>query len=44
VHSAIAHYEQEMRARAAEVGQLTLDQTASMHSANALADLLGMFS
>jgi 2-polyprenyl-6-methoxyphenol hydroxylase-like FAD-dependent oxidoreductase len=44
VHSAIAHYEQEMRARAAEVGQLTLDQTASMHSANALADMLGMFS
>ncbi|WAC12622.1 FAD-dependent oxidoreductase [Dyadobacter pollutisoli] len=44
LHSAIAHYETEMRARAAEVGQLTLDQTASIHSANAISDMLEMFS
>jgi 2-polyprenyl-6-methoxyphenol hydroxylase-like FAD-dependent oxidoreductase len=44
LHSAIAHYETEMRARAAEVGQVTLDQTASIHSANALTDMLEMFS
>ena len=41
--TAIAAYEQTMRARASETAKMTMEQTASMHSANGLANLLGMF-
>ncbi|RFM25787.1 FAD-dependent oxidoreductase [Deminuibacter soli] len=42
-HTAIAAYEQQMRTRAAAIGQITLDQTASLHSENAIKELLAMF-
>lgn len=42
--SAIAHYEQDMLARASEVIQLTLAQTASLHSATAITDMMAMFN
>jgi 2-polyprenyl-6-methoxyphenol hydroxylase-like FAD-dependent oxidoreductase len=42
--SAIAHYEKEMLKRFAVIGQDTLDQTASMHSPDALAKMINMFS
>jgi 2-polyprenyl-6-methoxyphenol hydroxylase-like FAD-dependent oxidoreductase len=40
---AIAAYEQQMRARASETARMTMEQTASMHSDKALADILQMF-
>ena len=43
VRSALAAYERQMLARFAEVGQLTLEQTASLHSPDALRDMLAMF-
>ncbi|GAB3894800.1 NAD(P)/FAD-dependent oxidoreductase [Larkinella knui] len=44
LQTAIAAYEKQMRARFAEVGKLTLEQTASLHSPNALADMLALFA
>lgn len=41
--AAIAHYETQMRARAAETTAMTLSQTASLHSATAIPDMLAMF-
>lgn len=43
VHSAIAAYEDQMRARASEIAQVTLEQTASMHSKDAIPNLLELF-
>jgi 2-polyprenyl-6-methoxyphenol hydroxylase-like FAD-dependent oxidoreductase len=43
-HTAIAAYEQQMLARAAEVIGLTLQQTESMHSPEGLSNLLQLFS
>jgi 2-polyprenyl-6-methoxyphenol hydroxylase-like FAD-dependent oxidoreductase len=43
IHSAIAAYEQQMRARASEVARLTMEQTAILHSPDALNHLLEMF-
>lgn len=40
---AIAAFEAEMRYRAAEAARLTLAQTASLHSPDAIADLLDLF-
>lgn len=42
--TAIAQYEKQMLARFAEVGAQTLQQTASLHSTNALPDMMAMFS
>jgi 2-polyprenyl-6-methoxyphenol hydroxylase-like FAD-dependent oxidoreductase len=42
-HAAIAAYEQQMRARASETAKMTMEQTGSLHSANGLAHMLGMF-
>lgn len=42
-HSAIIAYEKQMRARTSEIAGITLEQTASMHSADAIADMLAMF-
>lgn len=44
VQSAIAHYETQMFARFAEVGQDTLNNTAFMHSPDGLRRLLEMFN
>ncbi|MVM32777.1 FAD-dependent monooxygenase [Spirosoma sp. HMF4905] len=44
IQTAIASYEKQMLARFAEIGQLTLEQTASMHSPHGLSDMLDMFS
>jgi 2-polyprenyl-6-methoxyphenol hydroxylase-like FAD-dependent oxidoreductase len=44
VLSAIAHYEKEMRRRAAETAQMTLEQTDSLHSINGLENMLAMFT
>lgn len=44
VQSAIASYETAMRKRASETAAMTLQQTDSFHSANALSDTLKMFS
>ena len=43
-HAAIAAYEVQMRARASAVAKMTMEQTASMHSQNAAANLLAMFT
>lgn len=43
VQSAIAHYEEEMFTRFAQIGQETLDNTAFMHSPDGLRKLLEMF-
>lgn len=40
--TAIAGYESQMLARFTQVGQLTLDQTASLHSPTAVSDMLAM--
>jgi 2-polyprenyl-6-methoxyphenol hydroxylase-like FAD-dependent oxidoreductase len=40
---AIAAYEKQMRARASEITQMTLEQTAIMHSENGLNAILEMF-
>ncbi|GAB3940876.1 NAD(P)/FAD-dependent oxidoreductase [Spirosoma harenae] len=41
---AIAAYENQMRARAAEIAKMTLEQTDSMHSPTALTNMLTMFN
>ncbi len=41
--SAIAHYELQMRVRAAEAARVTLEQTAALHRAGAMANLIAMF-
>lgn len=43
LHSAIAHYEQQMLQRAATVTQHTLDNTTLIHSENGLERLLQLF-
>lgn len=42
--SAIAHYEEQMLARFAEIGKETMDNTEFMHSPSGLQKLLDMFS
>jgi 2-polyprenyl-6-methoxyphenol hydroxylase-like FAD-dependent oxidoreductase len=42
-HTAIAAYEKQMRARASEIAQMTLDQTAILHSPRGLTHLLELF-
>ena len=42
--SAIAFYEDKMRARASKTAKETLEQTESLHSADAVKNMLGMFS
>lgn len=42
--SAIAHYEQQMFARFAEVGKETMDNTDWMHSPDGLPKILKMFT
>lgn len=42
--AAIRHYEDEMRKRAAEAAQMTLDSTALLHSPNAADNLVAMFN
>ncbi|WP_020598114.1 FAD-dependent oxidoreductase [Spirosoma panaciterrae] len=42
--TAIAEYENQMRARASEVARLTLAQTASLHSSDAIPNLLDLFN
>ena len=42
--TAIAHYEKHMNARFAEIGGITLEQTASLHSKEAISNILEMFS
>ncbi|QMW06441.1 FAD-dependent oxidoreductase [Spirosoma foliorum] len=43
VQTAIAKYEKQMLVRFAEIGGITLEQTASLHSQNGLANMLSMF-
>jgi hypothetical protein len=40
---AIEHYEINMRKRAGETAQMTLEQTTSLHSGAALKNMLEMF-
>ena len=42
--SAIAYYEEKMRARASEIARETLEQTESLHSEDAIKNTLSMFS
>ncbi|SKC86922.1 FAD-dependent oxidoreductase [Ohtaekwangia koreensis] len=42
--SAIAQYEKEMRARASDIAKITLEQTESLHSANAISNMMAMFA
>ncbi|ASZ12783.1 FAD-dependent monooxygenase [Chitinophaga pendula] len=44
IASAIAHYEQQMRARAGDVARLTLHQTDVLHAPDAIPNLLEIFS
>jgi len=44
IQDAIAAYEQQMRARAAEVAKMTLEQTEAMHSPEGLNNMLEMFN
>jgi 2-polyprenyl-6-methoxyphenol hydroxylase-like FAD-dependent oxidoreductase len=41
--TAIAHYEKEMRRRAAETATMTLEQTAWLHSPEAITHMLELF-
>lgn len=41
--TALAHFEKEMCARAAEIGKLTLEQTEALHASTALSHMLEMF-
>ena len=41
--TAIEHYEKQMRKRAKEAIEMTLEQTSSLHSANSLKNMLAMF-
>lgn len=43
INLAIRQYEQQMRKRATEITKMTLDQTESLHSKNALKIILEMF-
>jgi 2-polyprenyl-6-methoxyphenol hydroxylase-like FAD-dependent oxidoreductase len=43
IQAAIRQYEKQMNTRFEEIGQITLDQTASLHSTDALKNLLAMF-
>jgi 2-polyprenyl-6-methoxyphenol hydroxylase-like FAD-dependent oxidoreductase len=43
-HSAIAAYESQMRLRASAMAQMTMAQTASLHSPEAITNMLAMFS
>jgi 2-polyprenyl-6-methoxyphenol hydroxylase-like FAD-dependent oxidoreductase len=43
ITSAITSYEKQMRARASETARITLESTQSLHSTNALTNLLAMF-
>ena len=43
IQEALACYEKQMNARFAEIGKITLDQTASLHSEAGLENLLAMF-
>lgn len=43
IRTGITNYEKEMQARFKEMGTLTLEQTASMHSADGLERLLALF-
>ena len=43
-HAAIAAFEQQMLARASETAQMTMEQTASFHSPEALDNILAMFN
>ena len=43
MHGAIAHYEAEMRRRAGETAQMTLEQTMILHSPEAVASMLRLF-
>ncbi|UFH52650.1 NAD(P)/FAD-dependent oxidoreductase [Spirosoma sp. KNUC1025] len=42
--SAIAHYEKNMRARAADTARMTLESTARLHSPDAISWLIDLFS
>lgn len=44
IQAAIAAYENQMRSRASEVAQLTLDQTEALHSPAAITHMLALFS
>jgi 2-polyprenyl-6-methoxyphenol hydroxylase-like FAD-dependent oxidoreductase len=44
VHAAIAHYENQMRARASEVASTTLEQTEMLHSVDAIAHMQALFN
>lgn len=44
VHAAIAYYENKMRARASEVGRITLEQTEMLHSPNAIDHMQAIFN
>jgi 2-polyprenyl-6-methoxyphenol hydroxylase-like FAD-dependent oxidoreductase len=41
--AAIAAYEKQMRSRAAEAAAISLEQTASLHSSRAIADMMALF-
>ncbi|HEY4194930.1 MAG TPA: NAD(P)/FAD-dependent oxidoreductase [Mucilaginibacter sp.] len=43
-HSAIAAYEKQMLLRASETARMTMEQTASLHSPDAIPNMLAMFS
>jgi 2-polyprenyl-6-methoxyphenol hydroxylase-like FAD-dependent oxidoreductase len=44
IQSAIAIYEKQMRARASETAQMTLESTAALHSENAISFLVNVIS
>jgi len=44
IQTAIAAYENQMRSRASEVAQLTLDQTEALHSPAAMTHMLALFN
>ncbi len=43
-HAAIAAYEKQMLLRASETAKMTMEQTASIHSPDAISNMLAMFS
>ena len=43
LQTAIGVYEKQMGARFAEIGQMTLEQTASLHSPDAIVNMMAMF-
>lgn len=44
IEEAIAYYENQMRARAAETAKMTLEQTEVLHSENAISHMLELFT